>query len=223
MRNLKVVAGVAGGVTVLAAAVGLAMAQMNGRYGGWSNSGNGGKAGNPDHGKAVAAAHCASCHGDTGNGANPQLPKLAGQKSAYLYAQLRAFKQGSRGSAAMESIVKPLSDSDLSDLSAFYAEQAIRPDEVTEQRLANAGEQIYYAGRPSCAMCHDGGGMPMMGMMGGGVQNAPRLNGQHAVYILQQLNAFASGQRQGSVMDRISESLNEQERKAVAEYIAGRG
>ena len=222
MKNLKSVAMFAGGGTVLAVAVGLAMAQMNGPPGGWSNAANGGKAGNPDHGKAVATAHCASCHGDTGNGANPQYPKLAGQKAAYLYGQLWAFKKGSRPSTVMESIVKPLSDSDLADVSAFYSEQAARPDKVADKGLASAGEQIYYAGRPSCAMCHEGGGMPMMGMMGGGTQNAPRLKGQHAAYLLQQLDAFASGQRSGSVMNQIAASLSEQERKAVAEYLAER-
>lgn len=220
MKNLKVVAGLAGGATVLAATVSLAVAQMSGPSGRWSNTGNGGKAGNPDHGKAVAVAHCASCHGDTGNGANSQSPKLAGQKAAYLYAQLWAYKQGSRPSAVMESIVKPLSDRELADVSAYYAEQTMHPDKVADQRLASAGEQIYYAGRPSCAMCHEGGAMPMMSMMGDGVQNAPRLNGQHAAYILKQLDAYASGQRRGSVMNRVAESLSEQERKAVAEYIA---
>jgi len=221
MKNLKFIALFAGTIAVLAVAVGLAVAQMNGPAAvGGSNPANGGEAGNADHGKEVAAAHCASCHGDAGNGANPQYPKLAGQKAPYLYAQLWAFKQGSRSSPVMASIVKPLSDSELADVSAFYAEQAPQPDKVADQGLASTGEQIYYAGRPSCAMCHEGGGMPMMGMMGGGVQNAPRLKGQHAAYILKQLDAYASGQRQGSVMNRVAESLSEQERKAVAEYLA---
>ena len=222
MRNLRPSVLFAGSTVALAAAVGLAIAQMNGSPGGWSNSANGGEAGDPRHGKAGAAAHCATCPGDTGNDTNPLYPKLAGQKAAYLYAQLWAFKQGSRPSAVMGSIVKPLSDSDLADVSAFYADQTMHPDKAADRALASEGEQIYYAGRPSCAMCHEGGGMPMMSMMGGGVQNAPRLNGQHAAYVLQQLDAYATGQRQGSVMNRVAESLSEQERKAVAEYLAGR-
>ncbi len=220
MKNLRPVVLFAGTTVALAAAVGLAVAQMNGSPGGGSDPANGGKAGNPDLGKRVAATHCASCHGDTGNGTNPQYPKLAGQEAAYLYTQLWAFKRGSRPSAVMESIVKPLSDSDIADVSAFYSEQTMHPDKVADQRLASTGEQIYYAGRPSCAMCHEGGGMPMMSMMGGGAQNAPRLKGQHAAYTLKQLDAYASGQRRGSVMNRVAESLNEQERKAVAEYLA---
>lgn len=221
MIRLRPLALFSGATAVLAIAVGLAMAQMSGPSG-RSGFGSAMRGGDPGHGETVAAAHCASCHGDKGNGANPQYPKLAGQKAAYLYTQLWAFKQGSRASAVMDSIVKPLSDSDLADVSAYYAEQTMHPDPVADKDLASAGEDIYYAGRPSCAMCHEGGGMPMMGMMGGGVQNAPRLAGQHAQYILQQLDAYASGQRQGSIMTRVAESLSEQERKAVAEYLAGR-
>lgn len=223
MRNLRPLTLFAVATVALAAAVGLAIAQMNGSPGGWSSAGTVGKAGNPDQGKAAAAAHCASCHGEAGNGTNPQVPKLAGQKAAYLYAQLWAFKHGARLSAVMESIVKPFSDHELANVSAFYAEQTAHPDPVAAgQGLASLGEQVYFAGRPSCAMCHEGSGMPMMGMMGGGMQNVPRLNGQHAAYILKQLDAFASGQRQGSVMNSVAESLSEQEREAVAEYLAGR-
>lgn len=222
MKNWKPVVLFAGTAAALAVAVSLAVAQMNGASGGWSNSVNEGKAGDVTHGKTVVAAHCASCHGETGNSTNPLYPKLAGQKAAYLYAQLWAFKQGRRPSTVMASIVKTLSDNELADVSAFYADQGIHPDQVADPKLESAGEQLYFAGRPSCAMCHEGGGMPMMRMMGGGAQNAPRLAGQHAAYILQQLNAYASGQRQGSVMNRVAESLSEQERKAVAEYLSGR-
>lgn len=222
MIKLRTIALFLGGMAVLATAIGLAIAQMNGRPGGWSSSAAGDKAGNPNHGKGLAAAHCASCHGDTGNGSNRQYPKLAGQKAAYLYGQLWAFKRGERPSTVMGPIMKSLSDSDLADVSAFYSEQGVHADTVADTALAGTGEQIYYAGRPSCAMCHEAGGMPMMGMMGGGTQNAPRLNGQHAAYLVKQLDAFASGQRQGSVMNQIAASLSEQERKAVAEYLAGR-
>ena len=222
MIKLRTIALGVGGMAVLATAIGLAIAQMNGYSGGWSRAGGGGQTGDPDHGRTLAATHCASCHGDKGVGTNPRYPKLAGQKAAYLYAQLWAFKRGERSSAVMEAIVKPLSDKDLADVSAFYSGQAIHPDKVADSALASTGEQIYYAGRPSCAMCHEGGGMPMMGMMGGGAQNAPRLNGQHAAYLLKQLNAFATGERQSSVMNQIAASLSSREREAVADYLAGR-
>lgn len=205
---------------VLAAAPPPAAAQMGGPAAGRSNAEA--AVGNPRHGEAVAAAHCASCHGADGNGANPQVPKLAGQQAAYLYRELWAFKRGQRPSPAMAAIVAPLTDAELADVSAFYADQAVRPDPVTNASLAAAGEHVYYGGRPSCAMCHQGDGMPMMGMMGGApAQYTPRLAGQHALYTLRQLDAFASGQRAGTVMNRIAAALSEPERRAVAEYLAG--
>ena len=179
-------------------------------------------AGDPQHGGKVAAEKCASCHGPDGNGGAAATPKLAGQKAAYLYRELWAFKRGGRPSAVMHAVVAPLSDADLADAAAYYADRRVRPDAVSDPALAQAGERIYYAGRPSCAMCHDGGGMSMMGMMGGGMApNAPRLRGQHAGYTLRQLDAFASGRRRGTVMNRVAPALTETERRAVAVYLSG--
>lgn len=178
--------------------------------------------GNPRHGAQIAAAQCASCHGSDGNSANPNYPKLAGQNPAYLYRQLWAFKKGERPSTVMAATLGSLTDSDLADVSAFYATRTAIPDRLSDPTLAGAGKRIYYGGRPSCAMCHEGGGTPMMGMMGGGAaQNAPLLRGQHAFYTLRQLNEFASGQRKGGIMNQIAAQLNASERRAVAEYIAG--
>jgi cytochrome c553 len=59
--------------------------------------------------------------------------------------------------------------------------------------------------------------MPMMGMMG----NAPGLNGQHADYIVDQLNRFSSGERQGMMMGSIAVMLNDTNKKAVSEYLSG--
>jgi len=130
----------------------------------------------------------------------------------------------------MSGIVARLSDADMADVASFYSRQPRTPDAVKDPQLAAIGERIFFAGMPSCAMCHGAsgqGGMPMMGMMGRGMMgsgrmaNAPRLHGQHAAYILDQLNRFASGERQATVMNRIAATLSERNRKAVAEYLSG--
>ncbi len=70
------------------------------------------------------------------------------------------------------------------------------------------------------------GRMPMMGMMGCGMMgtvasgNVPSLNGQHAAYIVDQLNRFAGGERQRTVMNRIALPLSAANRRAVAEFLA---
>jgi cytochrome c553 len=66
------------------------------------------------------------------------------------------------------------------------------------------------------------GGM-MGGRMGtmGNTAAVPNLNGQHAAYIVQQLDALASGARRGTVMGPIASAWREQDRRAVAEYLSG--
>lgn len=47
----------------------------------------------------------------------------------------------------------------------------------------------------------------------------PNLFAQHATYLAQQLDAFASGARQSSVMGPIAARLSAGDRKAVADYL----
>ena len=63
-------------------------------------------------------------------------------------------------------------------------------------------------------------GHGMMGMMGSGMADVPNLNGQHAAYIVAQLNGFADGARQGTVMNRIAAALSEADKMAVAEFLS---
>ncbi len=77
-------------------------------------------AGDAAAGKAKAAS-CAGCHGANGISAIPTYPNLAGQKEAYLNKQMKAFKDGSRKDPTMNAMSAPLSDTDIADISAFYA------------------------------------------------------------------------------------------------------
>ncbi|MGB5398485.1 MAG: cytochrome c [Gammaproteobacteria bacterium] len=77
-------------------------------------------AGDAAAGKAKAAT-CAGCHGAAGISAVPIYPNLAGQKEAYLVAQMKAFKDGTRANAIMAPMAKPLSDADIANLAAYYA------------------------------------------------------------------------------------------------------
>ena len=82
-------------------------------------------------GKALAK-NCASCHGATGIAANPAWPHLAGQRSGYLVNVLKAFRGGLRKDPTMAAAVRSLSDADIDNLAAYYAEQ--RCQAVTEAR-----------------------------------------------------------------------------------------
>ena len=122
---------------------------------------------------------------------------------------------------------------DIADVTTYFSQQIRKPDVVKGQSRAAWGESLFYSRMPSCAMCHSSGGgrgMPMMGMMGGGMMgrgmmgsgtaNVPNLEGQHAAYIIDQLNRFTTGERQGTVMNRMAASLGEADKQAVAEFLS---
>ena len=224
----------AGWITVLAQAQGVVP-----RPGSSSTQSPGTTVGDAEQGQRAVEANCATCHGADGNSPDPQYPKLAGQSRAYLYSQLLAFKRGTRSSQVMSGIVASLSDAQMRDAADFFSRQPRTADIVKDRRLAAIGERIFFGGMPACTMCHGSAGqrdMPMMGpgMMGHGMMgmgqgmmgmrgsgNVPRLYGQHAAYVVDQLYRFAAGARRGTVMNRIAASLSEQEMKAVAEYLSG--
>lgn len=70
-------------------------------------------------GKETAEA-CAACHGANGISVNDDIPNLAGQKVAYIVAQLKAFKAGTRKNPFMNAIAPQLEESEIENLAAFF-------------------------------------------------------------------------------------------------------
>jgi cytochrome c553 len=66
------------------------------------------------------SAQCAACHGSNGHAIAPQTPNLAGQDEDYLVQQLQDFRSGARKDETMSVIAKPLSDTEIADLAAYY-------------------------------------------------------------------------------------------------------
>ena len=64
---------------------------------------------------------CRACHGPAGVSVNPTVPNLAGQKAAYLEAQLKAFHSKARKNDLMNVIAGQLGDSDIHDFAAYWA------------------------------------------------------------------------------------------------------
>ncbi len=177
--------------------------------------------GNPQAGKAKAAA-CAGCHGLDGNGgADPTWPKLAAQVPEYLFEQLRLFKSGTRKNPIMSGMVAPLSEQDMRDLAAYYATLPPKPGAATNKELALVGQRIYRGGIvqtsvPACMSCHgpSGHGIP---------PRFPRVSSQSAAYAEKQLLGYKAGWRKdnGDIMTRIAGRMTDAQIKAVSEYLAG--
>lgn len=79
-------------------------------------------AGDPDKGKELSAT-CAACHGADGNSTIETNPILAGQYESYLVRALQDYRSGARQNAIMAGFAAALSDQDIRDLAAYFAEQ----------------------------------------------------------------------------------------------------
>lgn len=65
---------------------------------------------------------CFSCHGVDGHAILPNYPNLAGQNKEYLALTLRQFRDGQRPDPVMSAMAKPLSDSDIDQISMYFAD-----------------------------------------------------------------------------------------------------
>lgn len=177
-------------------------------------------AGDAAKAEPIVNSLCVGCHGADGNSVVPTFPKLAGMSAEYLLKQLQDFKNKKRASDIMVPSVASLSASDMANLAVYYSGKKPAPGDVKQPALVAAGKKVYDDGNPaggvlSCSGCHgaDGAGSPLY----------PRLAGQHVEYTLSELELFATSKRKNDKrqMHEIAERLSPDERKAVAEYIAG--
>jgi cytochrome c553 len=107
---------------------------------------------------ATKAATCTACHGLNGNSVNPEWPSIAGQNAAYGREQIAAIKSGKRPNPLMQPIVQTLTDQDIADLAAYYAQQTPTGLEA-DPSYWKAGEKLYRGGDgprgiPACLACH---------------------------------------------------------------------
>ena len=148
-------------------------------------------------GKRVAEVSCAGCHGTEGISAMSGVPHLAGQRSAYLYLELRAYRSGARGADVMAGAVRDLSDSALVKVAAYYASLDPAQAGATDSgRVASVNLDPVQAGRAAaapCGGCHGEGGV-------GKIPGMPSLAGLDPKYLVAAMKAYKSGARRNEVM-----------------------
>jgi cytochrome c553 len=169
------------------------------------------------------SATCAACHGPDGNSSNPEWPVLAGQHPRYIVEQLKAYKSGARRNAVMQGQVAKLSEQDMKDLAAFYAEQAPKQRTASEEAVEIA-QPLWRGGDaerdlPACTGCHGPAGIGNAGAA------YPRISAQHPKYTAAQLRAYRAGERgqgtRGQMMQHVAAELTDEEIEALASYVAG--
>lgn len=71
---------------------------------------------------AKVAQSCMMCHGENGLSTMVGTPSIGGQSEIYLASQLRQFRDGKRHNEVMNVIAKPMSDADIDNVSAYFAQ-----------------------------------------------------------------------------------------------------
>ncbi len=170
--------------------------------------------------EAIVQGRCFICHGANGESSSPVFPRLAGQNPAYVARQLADYRSGKRKSSTMQPMVEELSPADMQALGEWFARQPPQEHPVQDPELAAVGRFVYtrgnpFSGVPACASCH--------GPQAQGSETLPRLAGQHAQYVENQIKLFNRRERtnDNAVMHGIASKLSELETKAVAAYLSG--
>ena len=165
--------------------------------------------------------NCVRCHGDGDTAPISSLvPSLNGLTQAYLERALREYRIEIRASGIMEPIAHELTETELVELSRYYAElepvliRALAPAEtlLLGEEIAHEGLAEYDV--PACTSCHNGA-RPQI----------PQLAGQAARYMATQLDLWRNKNYRddtdhGSLMARIARRLSADQARAVSEYYA---
>lgn len=166
---------------------------------------------------AVEAGRCESCHG----GGLADAPRLNGQRPDYILARLKAFHDPA---SQTPSATKFMFDtaSNLGAAKAAAIADYFGRLEPTQPRGAGSlwekGRLLYQAqvgGVPSCESCHGA-------IAGGGDKGpAPRLAGQHNLYLSRQLTSLSLAVRFHPQMAPRARALSQDDIAALVAYLGG--
>ena len=163
---------------------------------------------------------CSTCHGPRGISTSPEFPILAAQRKGYLEVQIDAFRKKTRAEKDahdfMWGIAGNLDEAIIGGIAAYYADQPPARGHSDDPTLVTKGQELYDKGLPDrgvpvCMACH--------GADAAGTADFPRLAGQHAKYVVKQLNYIQSLVRTAPVMHGIVKDLTPNEIQAVAAYV----
>ena len=167
---------------------------------------------------------CIGCHGIVGYQSSfPEVykvPMISGQNAAYISSALHAYKKGDRKHPTMDAIADSLSDQDMADVAAYYAQSgktdAVLPNPPTRQPSVQVAELLK---KGACVSCHgDNFAKPID-------PSYPQLAGQHADYLFFALKSYktensAQVGRNNAIMGGIAKQFSNAELKQLAGYIS---
>ena len=159
---------------------------------------------------------CFACHGvDAKTTIMPAYPKLAGQNKDYVLQQMKDIKSGTRKngqSAAMMSVMSMVDDTEMDAIAEWLA--SLSRDAASSDAAAE-GAKLYES--KTCTACHGKDAQTPL------LPNYPKLTGQNHEYALAQMQDIKSGARangQSAGMKGVMGLVNDDEMKAIAEWLA---
>lgn len=158
---------------------------------------------------------CFGCHAIPGyRNSYPsyRVPKLGGQKAAYLEIALQGYRRGTRHHQTMQAQAAELSDQDIADLAAYFASL----EDAAETGKSDATLAVIDQGRrkaTACVPCHGEAGVSE-------TPQWPNLAGQHASYIAHALGQYKRGARDDLVMGPLMAELDEETIEQLAAFYA---
>jgi len=153
---------------------------------------------------------CLGCHGIEGyRNAYPsyRVPKLGGQKAAYIVIALKDYRDDKRTHPTMTGQASSLTDKQIDDVAAYLA--SIGGDTVA----AGGSQNASFDKAQACTACHGNNGVSMEPIW-------PTLAGQHEDYLLQALNGYRDGSRVDPVMSAQAAMIAEEDVAVLAKYFA---
>jgi len=166
-------------------------------------------------GKRIVESSCAGCHGANGVSESPGVPHLAGQRSAYMYLELKAYQSGVRGDSAMNNVARPLSDDAIFKAAVYFA--SLDPPQTNAASIAStAAPDPVQAGKTAaagCVGCHGDGGISKTPGM-------PSLVGLDPKYLVGAMKAYKGGQRKNDMMKSMLAAVTDANMNNIALYFA---
>lgn len=161
---------------------------------------------------------CTACHGtDAGGEPNGSVPRLAGQHASVLIKQIVDFRGGRRWDLRMEQVTSRhhLDDAQsVADVAGYIAMLApVLPATPGNGEQLERGTQAY---KRRCQECHGAAGE------GSAKTHTPRLAGQHAAYLMRQMQEAAGGGRpnMSASHQALLNNLDVLDFQGLADYLA---
>ena len=154
-----------------------------------------------------------------------KVPMIAGQNAKYIASALAGYRKGERKHPTMRAIAGSLSDQDIADVAAYYAQlggpagSAAAAAPAASAAPAVAPPQVAaLLTKGNCVSCHGSNFSAPID------PSYPKLAGQHADYLFAALKAYQTDHnplvgRNNAIMMGMARPFTHPEIKAIAAYL----